>query len=82
MKATLTCRPDAQVGEKWGLYFGSYNDPDMVILEGFETIFDAWVFAVAHTMIDPCENTPAHRQWTNCPDEVKPTQMKMFMEDK
>ena len=78
MKATLTCKPDAQVGEKWGLYFGSYDDPDVVILEGFETAFDAWAFAVAHTMIDPCGDSHTRGRWTNRPKEVKPKQMKMF----
>lgn len=79
MKTTIHVKPSAQVGEKWGASFGAWKNPDHIMLEGFETAFDAWAFVVAHTMIDPFENCPNHRQWTNRPEEVKPKQMKMFM---
>jgi hypothetical protein len=48
----------------------------MVILH-FDREWDAWAFAVANGLPDPCAGCTS-RKWTNRPPEVKPTQERMF----
>lgn len=77
MKAVISCKPSAPAGERYCLTFGAWNDPDRISLQGFATAWDAWAFAVAHTMEDPAP-PQVSREWTNKPPEPEPVQRKMF----
>lgn len=74
---TIFCSPGAPAGERYGLVFGAWDDPDQLWLLGFATAFDAWCFAVAHTMEDPAPQQVS-REWTYNQPEPEPVQRKMF----
>ena len=83
MRPTLHVKPSAPYGERWGVTFGAWNDPDQVTLQGFATAHDAWAFTMATTMEDASDDQRRHkvsREWTYNPEEVKPEQIKMFTE--
>jgi len=83
MLVTLSVKPSAPRGEAWGVSFGVWNDPDQIVLQGFATAHDAWVFVVAHTMEDPTIDQKAHgmsREWTYNQPAEKITQIDMFRE--
>lgn len=65
----------------YNLHIGVWNDPEKINLSGFESMFDAWAFAICHGLDDPLESIPERfRQWTNRPEpEVLPEgQMSLF----
>ena len=77
MKATIFWSNNAPIDEGYGLIFGKWTDAEPLTLQGFATMHDAWVFAVAHTMIDPCPFGFDNR-WKNNPPEPEVCQLPMF----
>jgi len=77
LEATIFCAPNNPDGERYGLYIGAWNDPDKIILEGFETSWDAWAFAICNGMNDPMPPTKSNRRRTCSPPPKKIYQLEM-----
>jgi len=55
-------------GHEYCLHIGAWDDPEKMVLQGFDTMFDAWAFAICHGLDDPYLLIPEKfRQWTNKP---------------
>lgn len=63
------------------LHIGPWNNPEKMLLEDFDTSWDAWAFAVAHGLPDPQEGVPPRfRQWCNRPPtEVEPKEQQLAL---
>ena len=70
----------ADEGRGYGISFGPWNHPDAFCLDGFDTMFDAWAFCIAHDLGDPQAGLPdRNRQWTNKP--LPPKLQPDFLEE-
>lgn len=65
----------------YSLHIGRWDDPERMVLRGFDSAFDAWAFAICNGLDDPNEGVPEKfRQWTNKPkaDVLPEGQMTLF----
>ena len=85
MEITIFCSPGAPPGESWGLSIAPncpndeylhWADPDKLILHGFATAHDAWVFAVVNLMVDPAKGLT--HKFTLNPPPIVPIQQPLF----
>ena len=66
---SLSVKPALPADACWCLHIGAWDDPEMQVLEGFASSFDAWAFAVANGIGDPASGIPAgkFRKYFNRP---------------
>jgi len=66
----------------YSLHIGRWDDPDRQVLDGFDSWWDAWAFAVTHGLPDPLERVPAkNRRWTNSPPPPPPPEQYSLFEE-
>ena len=76
----LAVNPSAQVGEKYEVYIGVFDDPEQIHLPGFESLWHAWAFCICNGLDDPLPKTESNQRWKLNPPSPNPTQMKLFID--
>ena len=69
--ATIGVSHIAYDGGHYSLIIGAWNDPEQIILPGFETCWDAWAFCICNGLDDPLPDIENNRRYTLKPPEKK-----------
>jgi len=86
INVVISCSPDAQIGEKYNLHiapdrkYRMWEHPELIVLNGFASAFDAWIFCAAHFGICASHQNGCSAEWTykNPKNEQQPQQMKLI----